>query len=640
ISLVVGLALRYDPTVLNFVLVDYKGGGAFQPFADLPHCVDLVTNLNPSAVERMFTAIRAEMRRRQQLNQETDTKDIVEYRRRNLHHTHAPYPHLFIIIDEYAEMISDAPAFREELESITRVGRSLGVHLLLASQRPIGVTDQMRANIKYRICLRVEQAETSREMLRRPDAALLPSGLPGRGYLQVGSERLELLQVAYTGEELDAEEGGTSNSKALKFYEYAVGLCSRLWSRHHRKRLAAPWPPFLSERLTFSTPIASQYVSDPADRRFMEANDAGEMLLNDRVRRWTAEESEEPVSHWSPVDWRQGAMRAVVGLLDDPARGRVRPLLVDFQQGHAIVFGGPGWGKTTFVRSLIMSLAATHSPQELHVHLLDMGGRNLEALEALPHVGTLILPDERGYEERIQQLLREMHDLIGQRRRLFSTAGVADFYEFNQRAAQEPDRPILPALLLVLDNFGEFVETFGARAEQDDPDSIFASFIALARQGRAYGVHLLVTASQVRSVPNRLYSLFTERYTLRLADSNEYGAVVGGGVNEIDPIPGRGYVRVGRRPLSFQVALHPGNLSPEGVYVGGDRQLLAQMGDHMERFLQASNWTGPRPLKIDALPPISLYRTLLGEAMQVPLDERWWDRLKEAVEERWRITDK
>ncbi|MGC8781949.1 MAG: FtsK/SpoIIIE domain-containing protein, partial [Anaerolineae bacterium] len=199
-TVVVGLALNYDPSVLNFVLVDFKGGGTFAPFEKLPHCVDIATNLNRAGVQRMFTAIRAEIERRQKLTTETGTKDIIEYRRRGYHLTHAPLPHLFIIIDEYAEMIAENPDFKAELDSITRVGRSAGINLLLASQRPTGITDQMRANIKYRICLRVEEPETSREMLRRSDAAFLPGGIPGRGYLQVGSETIELFQTAYTGE--------------------------------------------------------------------------------------------------------------------------------------------------------------------------------------------------------------------------------------------------------------------------------------------------------------------------------------------------------------------------------------------------------------------------------------------------------
>jgi len=639
-TLIVGLAFRYDPSILNFVLVDYKGGGAFQPFADLPHCVDIVTNLNKSAVVRMFTAIRAEMQRRQKLNKDTDTKDIIEYRRQGLHRkggSHS-YPHLFVIIDEYAEMITDTPEFRDELESITRIGRSIGVNLLLASQRPIGVTDQMRANIKYRICLRVEQADTSREMLRRADAALLPSGMPGRGYLQVGNEHIELLQVAYTGD--DVAEAAGPDGKPLKFYEYAVDVSNRIWGRQHATKLGAPWPPILSNVLTFSTPVPRQYVTDRSDEERMDDNGQGDWVLNAQIERWTepasnGAEISGPDVGWKGVNWREMAMQAVVGLLDDPFESRLRPLIVDLTQGHGIIFGGSGWGKTTFLRSLILSLAATHSPKELHIHILDMGGRSLEALSALPQVGTIILPDECGYEERIQQILRELHDLIDQRRRHFSEAGVADFYEYNQTATRDANHTIEPAILFVLDNFTEFIETFGNRPDQDDRESIFGSFIALARQGKSYGVHIFVSASQVKSISSKLYSLFTERYTLRLSDTGEYSAIVGGRVEEVDSIPGRGYTRVGRRPLGLQVALHPGSVDPKGEYIGGDRQLIVQMCEQMKQAIARSGLSYTPPLKIDALPPSSLYRTLLAEEYHLPLDEYWWDGLKEHVHERW-----
>ncbi len=200
ISLITAMAVTYDPTALNFVLVDYKGGGAFKEFETLPHCVDIITNLEGDAVTRMFTAITSEMQRRQALNAETGTKNIVDYRQQGLHKTNRPYPYLFIIIDEFAEMIADRSEYKTELESITRVGRAQGVSLILAAQRPTGVTDQMRSNIKFRICLRVETPAESREMLRRSDAAYLPGDIPGRGYLQVGNDEIELIQSAYTGE--------------------------------------------------------------------------------------------------------------------------------------------------------------------------------------------------------------------------------------------------------------------------------------------------------------------------------------------------------------------------------------------------------------------------------------------------------
>ncbi|MCK5923700.1 MAG: hypothetical protein KAG66_22390, partial [Methylococcales bacterium] len=166
-TMILGLALNFDPSIVNFVLVDFKGGAAFEPFRTLPHVVDIVTNLKGSAVERMFAAITAELNRRQAINVATDSKHIVHYRQRKLHlppygtpvvhkgkeYLTAPYPHLFVFIDEFAEMVAENPEYKAQLNSITRLGRALGVTLILAAQRPTGVTDQMRANIKFRIAL-------------------------------------------------------------------------------------------------------------------------------------------------------------------------------------------------------------------------------------------------------------------------------------------------------------------------------------------------------------------------------------------------------------------------------------------------------------------------------------------------------
>ncbi|MFN8459959.1 MAG: FtsK/SpoIIIE domain-containing protein, partial [Anaerolineae bacterium] len=377
--------LNYDPSVLNFLLVDYKGGGAFQPFRDLPHCVDIITNLNKSAVRRMFTAINAEMQRRQKLNADTATKDIVEYRAKGLHLSHEPYPHLFIIIDEYAEMISDSPEFKNELESITRVGRAQGVNLLLASQRPVGVTDQMRANIKLRLCLRVEQVDTSREMLRRSDAAFLPNGMPGRGYLQVGNENIELIQVAYTGENYEyaeVREGG----RQPKFYDMVVDMCNELLQG---ERPRTPWPPFLPAKLTMSSPLVEAYMDTEYQPLLTLGHYQQLTPLNPFIGDWL-----QGQVGWYGVNWTKTAMRAIVGLVDDPYNAAQLPLLIDFNKGHVVLFGASGWGKTTFMRSLVVTLAATHSPAEFHAHVL-LGGTNLEVLRALPHVGTIIMPDER-----------------------------------------------------------------------------------------------------------------------------------------------------------------------------------------------------------------------------------------------------
>ena len=601
-TLIVGLALNYDPSVLNFVLVDYKGGGAFKPFERLPHCVDTITNLNKAAVIRMFTAIDAEMRRRQALNAETGTKDIVEYRQKGLHKS-KPYPHLFIIIDEYAEMISANPEFGAALDSITRVGRAQGVNLLLAAQRPTGVSDQMRANIKLRMCLRVEGPDTSREMLRRPDAAYLPNGMPGRGYLQVGNEQIELIQVAYTGESYAYAEAGEGGEKP-KFYDVIVQLANDLLSG---PRPATPWPPFLPSAHTFATPLRSRYL-DPAYEPLITLDRSSRLSLNPFLQEWL-----DGKGSWQGMNWSSTAMRAIVGLLDDPSNARQLPLLVDLSRGHAVIFGASGWGKTTMLRSLVLSLAATHSPDEFQAHIFDLGGRNLEVLRALPHVGTVIMPDERGYEERVQQLLRELGELVDRRKLLFSTERVSTLVEYNEARPEKLE----PAVLVVVDNFGEFMETFGG-AQGDDEDSLLADFIALVRQGRAYGLHAVITASRLNVLSSKLYSIFTERFTLRLADADDYSGIVGANMPELEEIAGRGYTRQDRAALSFQVALVPGAMDAQGRTRGEAQQIYA-VGAAMDAFIAQAARRFKQPLRIDALPKSSSYRQVLAEERELSL---------------------
>ena len=619
-TMIVGLALNYDPSILNFLLVDYKGGGAFQPFADMPHCVGMITNLNKSAVNRVFTTINAEMQRRQKLNAETGTADIVEYRKKGLHKTHAPYPHLFIIIDEFAEMITDAPEFRNELDSITRVGRSAGVNLILAAQRPIGVSDQMRANIKLRICLRVEGMDTSREMLRRPDAALLPNGMPGRGYIQVGNENIELVQVAYTGEPYQYVEMPPGIDKP-KFYTVMVDLANELLKG---ERPLAPWPAPLPALLPFTEPVSARYF-DAEARSLVTLGQTDRLAANPFIGDWL-----KGTGTWHGMGWDSTAMRAVAGMIDDPYNSRLLPLVVDFSKGHAVLFGAAGWGKTSFLRSLIVSLAATHSPDEFQAHVLDLGN-NLDALAPLPHVGTIIKPDERGYEERVQQLWRELNDVVNRRRQLFNEAGVNTLYEYNNG---RPAR-LEPAILVAIDNFAEYIESFGQLDKEDDPNNLMQAFVALARQGISVGVHFAITISRLNLLNSKLYSLFTERLTLRLADNGDYSGIVGSNIPDIDEINGRGYMQIGKTPLAFQIALLPAVAGDDGLPLTEKRRIML-MADNMRAAMARSGREYQEPLRIGALPDRSSYRQVLAKQFAITSDVQAFEReLKGAMRKVW-----
>ena len=616
-TLILGLAITYDPSIINFVLVDYKGGSAFEPFRTLPHAVDIVTNLEGSATDRMFASIKAELDRRQRLNTYSDSKDIVHYRKKGLHLVEGspPYPHLFVIIDEFAEMISGNSEFKSQLESITRLGRSLGVTLILAAQRPTGVTDQMRANIKFRICLRVETPDDSRELLRRSDAAFLPPGIPGRGYLQVGNENIELIQVAHTGGDyLGPQENASPNviwldrpkksdkaktAEAPKLYEVVVQTLADL-AKQNSKPQWRPWPAFLPRQLNLRSAVDPTYMTEsdlgsltgdvqvPAE---LDGKPGEQVLLNRAMSQWLS-----GTPGWPGVRWDRNAMRPVVGLIDDPYNARQMPLTINFPVGHMAVFGASGWGKTVFLRTVVLSLAATHSPDELQIYILDFGGRNLALLRDLPHVGAVITSDE---DERVKRLVRLLAGMLEQRQTLLSQSGDSDLYAYNLKHPASP----LPAILVVIDNFAELKENF---------EALLPDLTALVRDARAYGIHFAISGDQTNAMPAKMFSIITERYTLKLSDAGEYSNIVGRGVRDVDPIPGRGYVRIGRMPLEFQTAL-PVGVDEEDRLKGIDKsEKINRLAAKMTQVWGAA-WKGSPPVSIETLP----VRVSLEKALQM-----------------------
>lgn len=619
-TLIIGLALNFNPDVLNFVLVDYKGGSAFDPFKSLPHQVDIVTNLDQSGTARVFASIIAELDRRQKLNTDKKVKDIVAYRKKgyNLDPDQKPYPHLFIVIDEFAEMISGNAEYKAQLESITRLGRALGVTLILAAQRPVGVTDQMRANIKFRICLRVETPDDSREVLRRADAAYLPPGIPGRGYLQIGNENVELIQTAYTGGDyqgpqeknvspnviwLDRPRDTQKSSEPPKLYDVIVGMLNNL-STEESKPQWRPWPAFLPSQteatpkaganiLTLQTPLDTTYMGD-ADIELLSVTDDENiegLSLNEKATSFWNPETE---FNWDGVDWGQTAMKPLIGIVDNPYKATQRPLMVNFPNGHAVLFGSSGRGKTTFLRTVITSLALTHSPDELHIYILDFGGRALSILSDLPHIGAMITSDE---DERVERVLRKINDIIDQRQVLFSEVKVNNLDSYN---LANPEKR-LPAVLVVIDNFSEFKEYY---------ENLLGPLIGLVREARAYGVHFIFTAEQPNALSNKLYSLVTERFTLKLSDPGEYSEVVGRGVPaDLSAVPGRGYVRMDNRPLEFQTAL---TFNAEE----DDKEGLKKIGKMCLRMKEiwSNQWKGEKPSTIEMLPVRYLLDSLLNEA--------------------------
>ena len=587
VTMIVGLAAKYDPSIVNFVLVDYKGGTAFEVFRRLPHTVDVITNLHGRAGERMFTAIKAELDRRSSIiaaaRESRGESNIARYHAEGLH-LKQPLPQLFIIIDEFAEMIRESAEFKDRLESVARLGRALGVHLILATQSPTGVvSDQIRTNMKFRICLRVETTADSSELLRRTDAAFLPD-IPGRAYIQVGGEGVELLQTAYAGMDY---RGSLSGSIPDIVWLDRNKDNSTISLELREEKLFSVLILYMANLADASADVQKQPKPWPDPLRPLESLASH---LNPALQDWIDSQGE-----WRELDWNRNAMRAVIGILDVPDQALQIPLEINLSSGHLAVFGTSGAGKTMLLQSMILSLVATHSPEDLQIYALDFGGGGLSALNALPHVGHVILSHEA---ELVRRLLRKLNATLSERQLKLNQAHAKGLAEYNKTAEQK-----LPAILLVIENIADFRENY-----VDEIDTL----IALCREGRSYGIHVVVTAEQVSSLTTKLYNQFTERIALKLADPTEYSSVVGPKVRNVDDIPGRGFIVRERRPLEFQVATllnaDLGNLDSETEMNIADQKSVVNLASKM-----GSAWKGSTPPRIQELQTIiSLDERLLS----------------------------
>jgi len=375
----------------------------------------------------------------------------------------------------------------------------------------------------------------------------------------------------------------TTHFDLLKLYDVIVEMLAGLATQESKPQWR-PWPQFLpnqtgSNVLSLQTPLDTAYMND-ADIELLRASDSekiGGFALNEKsVTFWDEE------FRWEGVVWGKTAMRPLIGIIDNPYQASQKPLKIDFPNGHAVVFGASGRGKTTFLRTIITSLALTHSPDELHIYILDFGGRAMTILRDLPHVGAIITSEE---EERVLRVLRKVNDIIDSRQVLFSEAKVNSLDSYN---VANPARR-LPAVLVVIDNFAEFKEYY---------DGLMGPLISLVREARAYGVHFLFSADLPNSLSGKLYNLITERFTLKLSDPSEYTDIVGRGVPaDLSPIPGRGYVRMNNMPLEFQTALTftPVEGDPDGL--GKINKMCMRMAEIWD-----GKWKGEKPSTIETLP--------------------------------------
>ncbi|MEU8650294.1 type VII secretion protein EccCa [Streptomyces sp. NPDC048737] len=504
-TLVLALAATHSPEDLALVLVDYKGGATFAPFAGLPHTAGMITNLENQAglVERVHTSLAGEVKRRQQVLKDAgDIADIGHYAvlRATERPDLEPLPHLFVVIDEFGELLTAKPDFIDLFLSIGRIGRSIGVHLLLSSQRiEGGRLKGLDTYLSYRLGLRTFSADESRTVLDTTDAFHLPP-LPGFGYLKVDTSTYERFKAGYVS--------GAHRGPAMR-------------EQRDEEPLVLPYPAYNTAGRTGAPeekPAATRRETGPTVLSLMVGRLTGAAPAVRRI--WlpplpdavTLDAAAGPVrvsERGLHLARATGGMRVPLGVLDDPARQWQGRWVLDLTTagGHVAVIGGPQSGKTTLLRTLVLSLATTHTPQDVAVYGLDLVGGGLSALAALPHVGGVA---GRADRERAARTVAEVRAMLAERETVFREHGIDSVDQLRRLRAQGR----LPQLgstdvVLVVDGFGALRDDF---ADLDEPVA------DLLKRGGGYGIHVVAGMLRWNDVRIATQSLFGTRVELRLND--------------------------------------------------------------------------------------------------------------------------
>lgn len=568
---ILSLAVNFSPDDIAFFIIDFKGGGMANLFSGLPHMAGQISNLSGNQVRRAMISITSENTRRQRIFAEHNVNNINLYTRLYKNHEAAlPIPHLFIIIDEFAELKREEPEFMKELISVAQVGRSLGVHLILSTQKPSGtVDDNIWSNSKFRLCLRVQDRQDSNDMLHKPDAAYITQA--GRGYLQVGNDEIyEQFQSGYSGAEyvedskqnrsasavmmtltgrpaMTGKPAGKKHASAAESrtqLNAVIGYLNQMAKKHHYDRRMLLWLPVLPK----------------------------ELYLEELKR------EQEPSRQVQEDRW---SLETVVGLYDDPVNQAQKPLKVSFLEGgHLAVCGTVATGKSTFLQTLLYGMIQNYDPQELNFYVLDYSSRMLLPFAEAPHCGGVIVDTD---EDKVKRFFHMLGGIMEERKSLF---GGGDYSQYIRSGR---GKGTMPAVLVVIDNYANF---------REKTNSQFDDFmLRLSREGVGYGIFLAVASGGLGSgeIPSRVGDNIRTVLSLEMGDKFKYAEVLRVSRVEIMPetdVKGRGLARVEGSILEFQTAL---SVRAKDAYERSE--MIRECGIKMSEA-----WKGRKARKIPVIP--------------------------------------
>lgn len=579
---ILSLAVNYHPYDVAFVLIDYKGGGMANLFEKLPHMVGKITNIG-SNINRSLISLQSEVKRRLRIFEhysevcQTHINNINKYQQLfKKGQIDEPLPHLIIVADEFAELKKEQPEFMTGLVSVSRVGRSLGIHLVLATQKPSGVVDdQIWSNSSFKMCLKVQDTADSREMIKKPDAANITRA--GRCYVQVGMDEVfELFQSYWSGApyfgdgrenedvsnrvRIVSTEGMRLNTAVEEKTRFksdideltaVVNYLADIARTNGVRKLDGPWLPELPEYL----PLLKM------DMRY-EFDENG----------WK-----------NKVKWLQ----VPIGMYDSPVTQSQGIQYFDFlEHGHLGIYGAPSSGKTTLLKTMMLSIGLNYTPQDVQIYVVDCGGWSTSIFSGMPHVGGIALDCE---SEKIEKLEKMIWEELDNRKKIFLKYRISSLNAYREAISKN-----MAAVILAIDNLPSLLELY--------PD-IENLLVTLAREGAAYGIYLMFTANSSSGVRYKIQQNIKGAIAFELTDKGDYPALVGrlDGIS-LPRVMGRALMK-GVPPMIFQAA----------IYMDGTNE--SARSENLQKLLERmdSQWTGARPKAIPVMPQTISQKDMIAE---------------------------
>lgn len=561
------MAVSYSPEDVNFFLIDYKGGGTGTIIKDLPHCAGVISNLSGKQIKRAMSAIASENKRRQKRFSEFQVNHIDGYTRLYREgRVEEPMPHLILVVDEFAELKKEEPEFMQEIISLAQVGRSLGVHLILATQKPAGtVDDKIWSNARFRLCLKVQDKQDSMDMLKNGDAAMLTA--PGQCYIQIGNqEYYELFQTGYCG--------GIYRENEKQ--EIGAVLLSGTGKRSEKKEKLHP----LEERNQIQ--VLTDYVLQTAKN--FHCKRASKLWMPELPEKILLEDLKMP-------EKKEGICLRI-GLCDDPERQQ--QMIFDYQplvQGHLAICGGPGTGKTTLLQSILWQLCWEYPPDQVQVLIVSMWQESFACFYHMPECMGIL----KNLENK-EIFFHHLERIIDFRRRQLSGIGCQQF----NKSSKEP----LPYIFLVIDNYGSFGKELNEKQEE--------FILKLVSEGIGLGIFVILTMAAVGETGSRIFGKIKMTIALEMGDRFQYGDILRQYYLSVLPkenTKGRGLCKIQGNVLEFQ-----------GAVVFGEKEdyerihLIDRAGKRKLNDLKAREI--PLPDKFPLLPEKPVISTLLKDCKE------------------------